>query len=132
MLGGITVLTGLAWWTVAPHMLVSLVLLFVAIAVLVRLDETDDPPRLVIPPPLVALTWATVGVLGALCVAGTLVTAAGPHGGDDATPRLEFSVRTLAQVHADLMFLYFGLLVAMTVGYLAVRAPRTLIRRAGC
>ena len=128
--GGITVLTGLAWWTVAPHMLVSLVLLFVAIAVLVRLDETDDPPVPVIPRPLQVLTWATVLVLGALCVAGTLVTAAGPHGGDDATPRLDLPVRALAQLHADLMFGYLGLLVAMTVGYLAVRAPRRLMVRA--
>jgi cytochrome c oxidase assembly protein subunit 15 len=129
--GGITVLTGLAWWTVAPHMLVSLVLLFVSIAVLVRLSETDDPPVPVIPRPLQLLTWATVAVLGALCVAGTLVTAAGPHGGDDATPRLDLPVRVLAQVHADLMFAYLGLLVAMTVGYLAVRAPRRLMLRAG-
>ncbi len=130
VLGGITVITGLLWWTVAPHMLVSLVLLFVAIVVLVRIDEADDPPSPVVPRQLVALTWVTVGVLGALCVAGTLVTAAGPHGGDDATPRLEFSVRTLAQIHADLLFLYLGLLIALTVGYLAVRAPRRLTRRA--
>lgn len=128
--GGITVLTGLAWWTVAPHMLVSLVLLFVAIMVLVRLDETDDPPVPVVPRPLQLLTWATVGVLVALCVAGTLVTAAGPHGGDDATPRLDLPVRALAQLHADLMFAYLGLLIAMTVGYLAVRAPRRLMTRA--
>ncbi len=128
--GGMTVLTGLAWWTVAPHMLVSLVLLFTAIAVLVRLDETDDPPVPVIPRPLQVLTWVTVVVLGALCIAGTLVTAAGPHGGDDATPRLDLPVRALAQLHADLMFAYLGLLVAMTVGYLAVRAPRRLMIRA--
>ena len=55
--GGITVLTGLAWWTVAPHMLVSLLLLFVSIVVLVRLGETDDPPVPVIPRPLQVLTW---------------------------------------------------------------------------
>lgn len=128
--GGITVLTGLAWWTVAPHMLVSLVLLFVAIAVLVRLDETDDPPVPVVPRPLQLLTWATVVVLGALCIAGTLVTAAGPHGGDEDTPRLDLPVRVLAQIHADLMFTYIGLLVAMTVGFLAVRAPRRLLVRA--
>jgi cytochrome c oxidase assembly protein subunit 15 len=102
----------------------------VAIAVLVRLDETDDPPVPVIPRPLQVLTWATVAVLGTLCVAGTLVTAAGPHGGDDATPRLDLPVRALAQVHADLMFAYLGLLVAMTVGYLAVRATRKLLVRA--
>ncbi len=127
--GGITVLTGLAWWTVAPHMLVSLLLLFVSIVVLVRLGETDDPPVPVIPRPLQVLTWVTVAVLGALCTAGTLVTAAGPHGGDDATPRLDLPVRALAQAHADLMFAYLGLLVAMAVGYLAVRAPRRLMVR---
>jgi len=127
--GGLTVLTGLAWWTVAPHMLVSLALLFIAIVVLVRLDEGDGPSQPVVPRPMRILTWATVAVLVALCVAGTLVTAAGPHGGDDATPRLDVPVRALAQVHADLMFLYLGLLVAMSVGFLAVRAPRRLLVR---
>lgn len=128
--GGIVVLTGLSWWTVAPHLLVSLLLLFVSIVILVRLDEGDGPATAVVPTPLRILTWATVGVLIALCVAGTLVTAAGPHGGDEDTPRLEIPVRLLAQLHADLMFLYFGLLVAMTVGFLAVQAPRRLQVRA--
>ncbi len=128
--GGITVRTGLAWWTVAPHMLVSLALLFVAIAVLVRVGETDDPPVAVVPRPLRLLTWATVGVLVLLCVAGTLVTAAGPHGGDASTPRLDLPVESLAQLHADLMFTYFGLLIALTAGYLAVAAPRRLVERA--
>ncbi len=128
--GGITVRMGLAWWTVAPHMLISLALLFVAITVLVRVGETDDPPTPLVPRPLALLTHATVGVLVLLCVAGTLVTAAGPHGGDSATPRLDLPVQSLAQLHADLMFLYIGLLVALTVGFLAVRAPRRLITRA--
>jgi cytochrome c oxidase assembly protein subunit 15 len=129
--GGITVRTGLAWWTVAPHMLASLVLLFVAIGVLVGLGETDDPPVAVIPAPLRILTWVTVGVLALLCSAGTLVTAAGPHGGDAATPRLNLPVDTLAHLHADLMFTYFGLLISLTAGFLAVRAPRRLLVRAG-
>ncbi|MET0965598.1 MAG: COX15/CtaA family protein [Nakamurella sp.] len=128
--GGIVVLTGLSWWTVAPHLLVSLLLLYVSIIILVRLQESDDPAVPVVPKPLRILTWATVGVLIALCIAGTLVTAAGPHGGDEDTPRLELPVRVLAQLHADLMFLYFGLLVAMTVGFLAVKAPRRLLVRA--
>ncbi|GAA2001812.1 heme A synthase [Nakamurella flavida] len=130
VLGGITVLTGLTWWTVAPHMIVSLVLLVVAVAVLHRLQEPDGEKLQLIPRPLRVLTWSTLGVLGALCVAGTLVTAAGPHAGDAETPRLELPVRTLAQIHADLMFTYLGLVVALTVGLLAVHAPRRLIKRA--
>ncbi len=128
--GGITVRTGLAWWTVAPHMLMSLALLFVAIAVLIRVGETDGPVVGLVPRPLRVLTWATVGVLVLLCTAGTLVTAAGPHGGDAATPRLDIPVESLAQLHADLMFLYFGLLISLVVGFLAVRAPRSLLQRA--
>jgi cytochrome c oxidase assembly protein subunit 15 len=127
--GGITVRTGLAWWTVAPHMLMSLALLFVAIAVLIRVGETDGPVVSLVPRPLRVLTWATVGVLVLLCMAGTLVTAAGPHGGDAATPRLDLPVESLAQLHADLMFLYFGLLIALVVGFVAVEAPRSLIKR---
>lgn len=127
--GGITVRTGLAWWTVAPHLLLSLALLFVAIVVLVRVGETDAPAVDVVPRALKLLSWATVGVLVLLCMAGTLVTAAGPHGGDSSTPRLDYPVEKLAQLHADLMFLYFGLLIAMTVGFLAVKAPRKLVRR---
>ncbi|MET3803560.1 cytochrome c oxidase assembly protein subunit 15 [Nakamurella sp. UYEF19] len=128
--GGITVYTGLAWWTVAPHLLLSLALLFVAIVVLVRVRESDAPAVPTVARPLQLLTWATVGVLVLLCMAGTLVTAAGPHSGDANTPRLDVSVEKLAQLHADLMFLYFGLLIAMTVGFLAVHAPRRLMRRA--
>ncbi len=128
--GGVVVRLELAWWTVAPHMLVSLALLFCAIVLLVRLNEGDGPPEPTVPRPLRLLTWATVGVLFALCVVGTLVTAAGPHGGDAETPRLDLPIRVLAQLHADLMFGYLGLLIAMTVGFLAVRAPRKLQRRA--
>lgn len=128
--GGIVVYTGLKWWTVAPHLLASLVIVFFAIAVLMRLDEGDGPPKPLVPRPLQVLTWATVLVLGALCVAGTLVTAAGPHAGDGRTPRLDLPVVNLAQLHADLMFSYLGLMVALTVGYLAVKAPRRLLVRA--
>ncbi|MBM9466207.1 COX15/CtaA family protein [Nakamurella leprariae] len=129
--GGIVVLTGLTWWTVAPHMLISLVLLYFAIAVYVRLAEPDGPARAVVPRPLRLLSWATVVVLSALCITGTLVTAAGPHAGDSETPRLDVSVRMLAQLHADLMFGYFGLIIAMAVGFAAVKAPRRLQVRMG-
>lgn len=129
--GGIVVYTGLKWWTVAPHLLVSLLLVFAAVAVLVRLRETDGPRRLTVPRPLHVLTWLTVLELTVLCVAGTLVTAAGPHAGDVDTPRLNLPVVNLAQLHADLMFLYLGLMVAIGVGFLAVRAPRRLLVRTG-
>lgn len=128
--GGIVVRLDLIWWTVAPHLLVSLALVSFALATAVRIREPDVASRPVVPRPLRVLAQASLAVLTALCVAGTLVTGAGPHAGDVDTPRLELSVRTLAQVHADLLFVFIGLLVAMTVGFLAVKAPRELMRRA--
>jgi cytochrome c oxidase assembly protein subunit 15 len=104
-------------------MLISLGLLSVAVWVHQRLGEADGPATPTVPRPLNLLAWATSGVLVLLCVAGTLVTAAGPHAGDADTPRLDIPVRGLAQVHADLMFTYLGLLVAFGVALVAVRAP---------
>ena len=127
--GGITVRMGLAWWTVAPHLLLSLALLFTAIVVLVRVREGDGPPVALIPRPLRVLTLATLGVLVLLCAAGTLVTGAGPHGGDSGTPRLDLPIQTLARVHSGLMFSYLALLVVLVVGLLTVRAPARLLRR---
>jgi cytochrome c oxidase assembly protein subunit 15 len=127
--GGVVVGQELIWWTVAPHMLVSLLLVTFALVTAVRIGEPDVPARLLVPHPLRLLALGTLAVLTALCVAGTLVTAAGPHAGDIDTPRLGLPVRTLAQVHADLMFCYLGLLTALTVGFLAVRAGRRLQRR---
>lgn len=127
--GGITVLLGLAWWTVAPHLLASLILVFLAAILVIRVDETDAPARLTVPRPLAALTWATAAVLAAVTVTGTLTTAAGPHAGDSTTPRLTWDLRTIAQVHADLMFLYLGLLVALVIALIAVGAPAVLRRR---
>ena len=44
------------------------------------------------------------------------MTSAGPHSGDIHTPRLRVSIATLAQVHADLVFLLIGSLFALGFG----------------
>jgi cytochrome c oxidase assembly protein subunit 15 len=68
-------------------------------------------------------------VLAALLAAGTLVTAAGPHAGDAATPRLGIGVPAAAQLHADLLFAYLGMLVGLGFALAAVDASQRLRRR---
>jgi len=111
VLGGITVLTGLAWWTVAVHFLVSMVLVWLAVLLVRASGESDGPRVPVVPRALRSLVVAATAVLAALLSAGTLVTAAGPHAGDARTPRLDLSVVALTQMHADLLVGYLGLLV---------------------
>jgi cytochrome c oxidase assembly protein subunit 15 len=136
VIGGITVLTGLAWYTVAPHFLVTIPLIWLA----VLLVRESSPAALAAPPgrpwtpavphALRGLLAVTSVVLVALLVAGTLVTAAGPHGGDAATPRLAaVPLPTLATAHAHLLFAFLGLLVGVGFMAHAVTVPRAVIVR---
>lgn len=113
VVGGITVLTRLSWWTVCLHFLLSIVLVWLATLLVRAVNEGDEPARPVVPVPLRGLLAVISGVLAALLVAGTLVTAAGPHAGDADVPRLDLPILSLAQLHADLLFLYLGMLVAL-------------------
>lgn len=109
LIGGLTVLAGLVWWTVAIHFLVSPVLIMMAVLFYRATTEGDEPPR-----PVVArrtLGLASV-LLALLLVAGTLVTAAGPHAGDERTPRLDLPIPMLTGIHGGLLGLF---LLALTM-----------------
>ncbi|ORB36419.1 hypothetical protein BST39_20595 [Mycobacterium paraseoulense] len=134
VIGGITVRTGLLWWTVAIHLLTSMTMVWLSVLLYVKIGEPDDGlshPR--VARPLRALT-ALIGLnLAVVLVTGTLVTAAGPHAGDRSptrtVPRLEVAVDTLVHAHSSLLVAYLALLVGLGFGLLAVRAARPILRR---
>ncbi len=133
VIGGVTVLTGLLWWTVAIHLLVSMAMVWVAALLYVKIGQPDDGiPTEVVPRPLRLLTVLSALALTATLVSGTLVTGAGPHAGDKSVerpvPRLGIEIVTLAHVHATLLVCYLSLLVGLGAGLLAVRAPRSVRR----
>jgi cytochrome c oxidase assembly protein subunit 15 len=129
VIGGVTVLTGLAWWTVAVHFLVSMVLVWLAVQLVDAATDGDGPPHCVVPDPVRGLVVTATGVLAALLLAGTLVAAAGPHAGDAATPRLGLGVETTAQVHVDLLFGYLGMLLALGFALRIGPGPARVWRR---
>jgi cytochrome c oxidase assembly protein subunit 15 len=131
VIGGMTVLLQLAWWSVAVHFVVSMVLVWLAVQLVAAVSDGDGPSRSLVPDAIRGLIATSTAVLACLLVAGTLVTAAGPHAGDASTPRLELPVASLAQLHADLLFAYLGMLVALGFTLRAVGAPRTIGRRFG-
>jgi cytochrome c oxidase assembly protein subunit 15 len=112
VIGGITVLTKLSWWTVCLHFLPSPALVWLAVLLLRAIGEGDEKPRPLIPTPLRGLQAAMTLDIAAVLVAGTLVTAAGPHAGDLHTPRLDLPLAELAQGHADIVFILVGMIVA--------------------
>jgi cytochrome c oxidase assembly protein subunit 15 len=136
VIGGITVLTGLLWWTVAIHLLASMAMVWLAVLLYVKIGEPDEgKPTATVVPPLRWLTALSATTLAAVLVAGTLVTAAGPHAGDTSpyrtVPRLRIEVTTLVHAHSSLLVAYLGLLVGLGFGLLAVRAPRPVLLRLG-
>ena len=134
VIGGITVLTGLLWWTVAIHLLASMTMVWLAVLLFVKVGEPDD--GVVVrraPKPLRQLTFLSAVTLAAVLVTGTLVTGAGPHAGDKrisrTIPRLEVEITTLVHLHSSLLVAYLALLVGLGFGLLAVHAARPVLVR---
>jgi heme a synthase len=129
LVGGFVVLTELAWGGVSLHFLVSAGLVWLATALVQATGEDDVPGRSLVPRPVRGLVATSSAVLAALLLAGTLVTAAGPHAGDPDTERLGIGVAALAQLHADLLFAYLGLLVGLGFALRTVAVPERVHRR---
>lgn len=136
VIGGITVRTGLLWWTVAIHLLTSMTMVWLSVLLYVKVGEPDDGvARDRVARPLRALTALSALNLAAVLVTGTLVTAAGPHAGDRSpsrtVPRLKVEITTLVHAHSSLLVSYLTLLVGLGFGLLAVGAGRAIRLRLG-
>lgn len=124
VVGGIAVRSTLNPATVAFHFLLSMVMVALATTLLRgaegRSPETSGEapgPRALLVPPLVArLGWVTAAVSAVVLVLGTVVTGSGPHSGDATEPaRTGFDPQMVSWLHADVVMLLVGLVVAMFV-----------------
>ncbi|OAH51781.1 COX15/CtaA family protein [Microbacterium oleivorans] len=115
VVGGITVLTGLNPFIVGFHYVVSLVLVCVCAAFLVRLDEPGGARVRVVPAWYARLAHLTTGVLALTIAFGVLTTGAGPHSGDAAAGRNGFNAEILEHVHAWPGYALLALTVTLAV-----------------
>ena len=131
VLGGITVLTGLNPAIVAAHFLLSIAIIGGCVVLVDRAQDPGDRP--VVPLVRQEVRWlGTALVVTAFVVVflGTIVTGSGPNSGDaDVTHRLGVDQRTAAWVHADAVYLFLGLLVAMVLALRLVNGPALAKRR---
>jgi cytochrome c oxidase assembly protein subunit 15 len=129
ILGGITVKVELAPPFVMAHFLLSMVL--VANAVVLHWRAAD--PVVPDPPPvdgdLRRFGRLVLGLTALVLFLGTVVTAAGPHGGDEDVRRLDVSVHRAAQVHGAGAVLLLLSVVAMVMLLTRARAPVAVRRR---
>ncbi len=134
VLGGITVLTGLTWWIVGTHLLVSAVMVWLAAILYVKVGQPDNGARVdAAPPGARRLVAASTVLLAAALVAGVTVTGAGPHAGDRSRPeamdRLPVSIPLLTTIHAVLVVLYLALVIAAAVAIRRGTADRAVAVR---
>lgn len=121
IIGGIVVLTGLNPFANMGHFLVSLCLVGNAFVLFRRSGGVPKTyfrqarREIIVPIRL-------VGLFSALAlITGTVVTATGPHAGDEKAIRLGFALASVARVHSITVIITIGLVV-----YLAFAAKRYL------
>lgn len=114
VIGGIVVLTGLNPYANMAHFLVSLLLVGSALILYRRAAVTQEDSwwrsidanvsrhlRIFVAVSLVALTT------------GTVVTATGPHAGDETAVRFGFALESVARVHGTAVMLSLALLIGL-------------------
>lgn len=117
-LGGVTVLTQLHPAAVGTHYLLSALVLVACVALVARVGEGDQPPS-----PVGELTTRAARALPyagfVLLAAGTVVTGAGPHAGDEDAQRYDFfgadTITVAAGVHSLTMWATVALVIALLV-----------------
>jgi cytochrome c oxidase assembly protein subunit 15 len=122
LLGGVTVLTGLNSWVVGAHFLVSGVLISIASILVWRVYSPRHDPisytSVLLAWPIFVVGWVTV-------IVGVVVTGAGPHAGDAATPRNGFELETWQHYHSWPAYLMTALvLVSLILASRSVQSPR--------
>jgi heme a synthase len=130
ILGGITVLTNLHPASVASHFLLSGLLIAAATLLYERSGEGDGPPHPLVRVEVRWLSRALLAVTAAVVVVGTVVTGSGPHAGDADARRFGVDPQTVSWLHADLVFLFLGLVIAMIVALRVTEGPASARRRA--
>ena len=115
VVGGITVLAGLNSWIVGAHFVISMVLIALATVLVSRATLSF---RGLVSPIASALAWPTVVVGSVAVLVGVLVTGAGPHAGDAATPRNGLDLELWQHLHSYPGYLMLALILLQVISQL--------------
>ena len=123
VVGGISVMIELAWFSVTLHFLLAVSAVGVAVIVRQRASEPEGPYRPLVANPVLLLARVVYGLTIVVLLLGTLVTAAGPHGGDDAASRLNWNLGEIARVHGIVVDVLVVLTLVLAIALVRTGAP---------
>ena len=108
-LGALVVIFDLSPQLVIAHFVVSMLLLANGV-ILHHRAGLPDGVRLVpaVAPRVARMGWVLLVLCAVAIGAGTVVTGAGPHGGDEDVRRLGFAVTDVARIHGIAVMLFLG------------------------
>jgi cytochrome c oxidase assembly protein subunit 15 len=131
LMGGIAVEVKLAWVSVMGHFLLAIALVSVALLIFRRASDGDAARReYVVSHRSVLLVRAVYALTLWVIIWGTLVTSAGPHGGDATARRLDVPLVDLARVHGASVDILLVLVLTTIAVLVHERAPRSVLNAA--
>jgi cytochrome c oxidase assembly protein subunit 15 len=130
VLGGITVLVDLNPFAVAAHLLLSMAIVACAVVLVRRAGEPDGRRQPVVSTTTRRIAWALAAVTGAAIVAGTVVTGAGPHAGDEDVQRFDVEIADAARTHGTLVLGAVALAVVLALRLQRHAADRRVLQGA--
>ena len=121
VLGGISVLTGLNPYVVGLHFVVSIALVAVCTAFLVRVYAVPGFRVRAVPGWFAGIAHLTSGFVALTVLMGILTTGSGPHAGDSGAKRNGLNPEILQHVHAVPAYVTFALTLVLVVGSFRLR-----------
>jgi len=131
VVGGLTVLFELRPEFVMTHFVLSLVLLLDAIVLYKRAGEPATLAQLAVDRRVRDLGRALFVMVCVVVVTGTVVTATGPHGGDEDAQRFGFDISNVARIHGISVMLFLVLTLVTLAVVRRTRAPEGVQTRLG-
>ncbi|MDP9071221.1 MAG: COX15/CtaA family protein [Actinomycetota bacterium] len=129
VLGGLTVLFDLRPPFVMAHFLLSMLILWNAVTLHWRAGQPEGPRTAIVVPEVRRLARLVLAMTAVVVVLGTVVTAAGPHGGDENVERLDVPLHQAARLHGTAVVVLLAMVVTTIVLVRRTAAPAPVRRR---
>jgi cytochrome c oxidase assembly protein subunit 15 len=112
IIGGVVVLTGLNPFANMAHFLVSLLLITGSFFLMRRARNPESMPMFrVMPLAISRVAKALIVMASCTLVTGTVVTATGPHAGDEDAVRFGFELSNVARIHSISMLITLTIVI---------------------
>lgn len=124
VIGGLSVLSDLNPYVVGLHFVVSIVLVCLCTAFVLRIHTVPGPRVRAVPGWFAGAAHLTSLFVAVTIIVGILTTGSGPHAGDANAPRNNLNPEILEHVHAIPAYVTFALTLVLVVASLRIRTTR--------